>query len=136
MPDIFMPLDTTYNTKLLTDLIRKNVFNSYCIDYVLANRDKLNKDYPEFEKYNKKFDITDAMIADFRRLAESKDVVWDDEQYQRSESWIKLRLKGMIAQDMWNLDKYYQVVLAEDKMILRAVEVINSKREYNQILGK
>ena len=136
MPDIFMPLDTTYNTKLLTDLIRKNVFNSYCIDYVLANRDKLNKDYPEFEKYNKKFDITDAMIADFRRLAESKDVVWDEEQYQRSESWIKLRIKGMIAQDMWNLDKYYQVVLAEDKMILRAVEVINSKREYNQILGK
>ena len=136
MPDIFMPLDTTYSTKLLTDLIRKNVFNSYCIDYVLANREKLNQEYPEFAKYNKKFNVNDAMIEEFKKLAESKDVVWNDEQYQRSVMWIKLRIKGMIAQDLWNIDKYYQVVMAEDKMIKKAVEVLNSKSEYDRILGR
>ena len=136
MPDIFMPLDTSYSTKLFTNLVRKNVFNGYCIDYVLANREQLNKDYPDFEKYNKKFVVTDAMMDDFRKMAENKEVEWNEEQYKRSEEWIKLRLKGIIAQDLWNIDKFYQVVMKEDKMIKKAVEVINSKREYDNILGK
>ena len=136
MPDIFMPVDTTYTSKLFTDLVRKNVFNSYCIDYVLANRDIINNDYPRFEKFNKSFEVDDAMIEEFKKIAESKGVTWDDEQFERSESWIKLRIKGMIAQDVWNIDKFYQVVAGDDKMIQKAVEVINSKKEYEKILRK
>lgn len=136
MPDIFMPVDTSYSTKLFTDLIRKGAFNTYCIDYVLANREKIHAQYPDFSAYNKKFDVTDEMMDDFRKLAEGKDVKWDEEQYQRSESWIKLRIKAMIAQDVWNIDKFYQVVMKEDKMIQKAVEILNSKKEYEKILGK
>lgn len=136
MPDIFMPVDTTYSTKLFTDLVRKNVFNSYCIDYVLANRDKINKDYSKFEKYNKDFKIDDTMIEEFKKIAEDKGIVWDDDQFARSADWIKLRIKGMIAQDVWDIDKFYQVVATDDKMIRKAVEIINSKKEYDKILGK
>ena len=136
MPDIFMPVDTTYSTKLFTDLVRKNVFNTYCIDYVLANREKMNQDYPDFEKYDKKFKIDDSMMEDFRKIAEQKEVKWDEEQYERSEMWIKLRIKAMIAQDMWNVDKFYRVISKEDKAIQKAVEVLKSKKEYGKILGK
>ena len=136
MPDIFMPVDTTYSTKLFTDLIRKMVFNSFCIDYVLANREKIQQEYPEFDKYNKNFDVDEAMIEEFKKVAEQKGVKWDDEQYARSEKWIKLRIKGMIAQDVWNIDKFYQVVMREDKMIEKAVNVLNSKKEYDKILSK
>ena len=136
MPDIFMPVDTTYSTKLFTDLIRKNAFNSYCIDYVLKNREKIHQDYPEFEKYNKKFKVDDEMMAEFKKVAEQKDVKWDDEQYDRSKDWIKLRIKAIIAQNVWNIDKFYQVVMREDKMVERAVKVLNSKKEYEKILGK
>ena len=136
MPDIFMPADTTYSTKLLTNLIRKNVFNSYCIDYVLANRENIELEYPDFDRFNNKFTVDDVMIEEFKKVAEQKEVKWDDEQYERSEAWIKLRIKGMIAQDIWNIDKYYQVVMREDKMVQKAVEVLNSKKEYNKILGK
>jgi len=136
MPDIFMPVDTTFSTQLFTNLIRKNVFNSYCIDYVLANRDEIHANYLDFSEYNKKFDVTDAMIEDFKNIAKSKEVKWDDEQYKRSKSWIKLRIKAMIAQDVWNIDKFYQVVMKEDKMIQKAVEILNSKKEYDKILGK
>ena len=136
MPDIFMPVDTTYSTKLFTDLVRKLVFNSYCIDYVLANREQINKDYPEFEKFNDKFEIDDAMIENFKKVAEEKGVKWNDEQFERSESWIKLRIKAIIAQNVWNIDKFYQVVSKEDKMIDKAVKILNSKKEYDDILGK
>lgn len=135
MPDIFMPADTTYSSKLFTDLIRKNVFNAYCIDYVLANREKIQKDYPEFEKYNKKFKVDDDMIEDFKKVAEQKDIKWDDEQFERSKGWIKLRIKAVIAQNVWNVDKFYQVVMKDDKMIEKAVKILNSKKEYEKILG-
>lgn len=136
MPDIFMPVDTTYSTKLFTDLFRKNVFNSYCIDFVLANRDKIHHDYREFADYNKKFVVDDDMIEEFKKVAEGKDVKWDEEQFQRSEMWIRLRIKAMIAQNVWNIDKFYQVVSKEDKMIQKAVEILNSKKEYDMILKK
>ena len=136
MPDIFMPVDTTYSTKLLTNLVRKSVFNSYCIDFVLANRDKLAAEYPQFDAFNNKFTVDDVMIEEFKKVAEQKEVQWDDEQFERSEMWIKLRIKGMIAQNIWNIDKYYQVVMREDKMVQKAVEVLNSRKEYDKILGK
>lgn len=136
MPDIFMPVDTTYSTKLLTNLVRKSVFNSYCIDFVLANRDKLAAEYPQFDAFNNKFTVDDVMIEEFKKVAEQKEVQWDDEQFERSEMWIKLRIKGIIAQNIWNIDKYYQVVMREDKMVQKAVEVLNSRKEYDKILGK
>ncbi len=136
MPDIFMPVDTTYSTKLFTDLVRKNVFNAYCIDYVLANREKINHDYQTFEKFNKKFDIDDTMLEDFKQVAEKKDIKWNDEQFERSKNWIKLRIKAIIAQNIWNIDKFYQVVMKEDKMIERAVKLLNSKKEYDILLGQ
>ena len=136
MPDIFMPVDTTYSSKLFTDLVRKNVFNSYCIDYVLANREKIHNDYPEFAKYNKKFNVDDAMMEDFKKVAEQKEVKWDEEQFERSKEWIKLRIKAMIAQNVWDIDKFYQVVMKDDKMILKAIEILNSKKIYDDIVGK
>lgn len=136
MPDIFMPVDTTFSTKLLNNLVRKSVFNSYCIDYVLANRERLAAEYPEFDAFNNKFTVDDVMIEEFKKVAEQKEVKWDEEQYERSELWIKLRIKGMIAQNIWNIDKYYQVVMREDKMVQKAVEVLNSRKEYDKILGK
>ena len=135
MPDIFMPADTSYSTKLLTDLIRKTVFNAYCIDYVLKNRGELNKKYPDFDKFNKKFEVDSVMLADFKKIADEKEIKWDEEQFERSEMWIKLRIKAMIAQDLWNIDKFYRVVSSEDKMIEQAVKILNSKKEYDNILG-
>ena len=136
MPDIFMPADTTYSTKLLTDLIRKTVFNTYCVDYVLKNRETIRKNYPDFEKFNKKFKVDDEMMDDFKEVADQKGVKWNDEQFECSTEWIQLRIKAVIAQNVWDIDKFYQVVAKEDKMIDKAVEVINSKKEYDKILGK
>lgn len=136
MPDIFMPVDTTYSSKLFTDLVRKLVFNSYCIDYVLANREQIQQKYPKFEKFNENFEVDAEMIENFKKVAEDKGVKWDEGQFERSESWIKLRIKAIIAQNVWNIDKFYQVVAKDDKMIEQAVKILNSKKEYNEILGK
>lgn len=136
MPDIFMPADTSFSSKLYLNLIRKGVFNAFSIDFALANRESLLQKYPKFSDFNKKFSVDDDIILDFKSVAENKGVSWDDEQFSRSEDWIKMQIKAMIARNVWEIDKYYQVVLKEDKMIQKAISILNDKKLYDEILKK
>ena len=134
MPDIFMPVDTSYNSKLYTNLVRKGVFNKYTVDYAMANRDRLHAQYPEFNQFNEQFQITDAMMDEVRTLAEKEKVTWNEEEYQRSEKFIKLQLKALIARNVWEMQQYYEVTLTEDPVIAKALEIIGNDRTYRSIL--
>ena len=134
MPDLFMPVDTSFNSKLYTNLVRKGVFNKYTVDYAMANRDKVKKEYPEFSQYNKEFQVSDAMIDEIKKIAEKEKVEWNEEQYQRSEKYIKLQIKALIARNVWEMQQYYEVTLQEDPVIQKAVEVISNDKEYKKIL--
>ena len=136
MPDIFMPVDTTFATKLYTDLIRKGIFNRFTVDYVMKNRELISNEYSDFENFYKKFEVTDEMISDFRSLAEEEGVEWNDEQFQRSEPMIKLQLKALVARNEWSQSEYYRVVMNEDKAIKKAVEILNDSNQYRKILKR
>lgn len=136
MPDIFMPVDTTFATKLYTDLIRKGIFNRYTVDYVLKNRESISTEFNNFDNFYDKFEITDTMISDFRNLAEEEGVEWNEDQFERSEPMIKLQLKALIARNEWSQSEYYRVVLNEDKVIKKAVEILNDNNQYRKILKR
>ena len=136
MPDIFMPVDTTFATKLYTDLIRKGIFNRFTVDYVMKNRELISNEYSNFENFYEQFEVTDEMISDFRSLAEEEGVEWNDEQFQRSEPMIKLQLKALIARNEWSQSEYYRVVMKEDKVIKKAVEILNDSNQYRKILKR
>lgn len=136
MPDIFMPVDTTFATKLYTDLIRKGIFNRFTVDYVMENRELLSNEFNNFENFNNNFIITDSTIEDFKKLAEEEGVEWNDEQYLRSEKMIKLQLKALIARNEWDMEKYYQVVMKEDKVVNKAIEILNDSNQYRKILKR
>ena len=135
MPDIFMPVDTSYNSKLYTNLVRKGVFNKYTVDYAMANRDKLKANYPDFSQYNGQFKVTDDMINAIKEIAEKEKVDWEEEQYLRSEKYIKLQIKALIARNVWEMQQYYEVTLTEDPTIKKALEVIGSNKEYKKNLS-
>lgn len=136
MPDIFMPVDTSYSTKLYTDLIRKGILNRFTLDYVMANRSEILNQYVDFEKFDEEFDVTDSMIDDFRALAEKEGVTWNEEQFERSAPLIKLQIKALIARNEWNMENYYQVVLKEDKVVNKAMEILNDSNQYRKILKR
>lgn len=134
MPDIFMPIDTSFNSKLYTNLVRKGIFNKYTVDYAMARRDEVKAKYPQFSQFNKDFQITDKMIDDFKEMAAKEKVEWNDEQYLRSEKYIKLQIKALIARNIWEMQQYYEVTLTEDPTITKALEVIGSNKQYNKLL--
>ena len=136
MPDIFMPVDTTFATKLYTDLVRKGVFNRYAVDYVMDNRKTIVDKYADFDEYDKNFVVSDSMMEDFKKTAENEGVKWDEEQFDRSEPMIKLQLKALIARNEWDMEKYYKVVLGEDKVVNKAMEILGDSNAYRKILNR
>ena len=134
MPDIFIPADTSFNSKLYTNLVRKGIFNKYTVDYAIANREEMKKQYPEFSQFNKQFVVTDEMIDAMKAMAEKEKITWNEEEYQRSEKYIKLQIKALIARNVWEMQQYYEVTLKEDPVILKALEVISINREYQRWL--
>lgn len=136
MPDIFMPVDTSFNSKLYTNLVRKGVFNKYTVDYAMAHRDELKAKYPEFSQFNQGFEISESMMEDFKAVAAKEKVEWNDEQYQRSEKYIKLQIKALIARNVWEMQQYYEVTLPEDPVINKALEIIGNNKEYKKNLTK
>ena len=134
MPDIFMPADTTFNSKLYTNLVRKGVFNKYTVDYAMEHRDQLKRDYPEFSQYRDRFEVTSGMIDELKKIAANEKVEWKEEEYKRSEKYIKLQVKALIARNVWEMQQYYEVTLREDPTISKALEILSNERQYRKIL--
>jgi len=134
MPDIFMPVDTSFNSKLYTNLVRKGVFNKYTVDYAMHHRDQLKKDYPEFSKYNRDFEVTDDMIEAVKKIAATEKVEWKDDEYTRSEKFIKMQIKALIARNVWEMQQYYEVTMKEDPTIDKAIEVLTNDRQFRKLL--
>ena len=134
MPDIFIPVDTAYNSKLYTNLVRKGALNRFTTDYALKHRDAIKAQSGDFEHYNKDFIASQDIINGLKKAAEDAKVEWNDEQFKHSEKFILLQMKALIARNVWETQQYYQVMASTDPGVQKALEVLGNDKEYNNIL--
>jgi carboxyl-terminal processing protease len=136
MPDIFVSLDTTYNSPYFNRLVAKNVLNTFTLEYYDKNRNELNARYKQFDDFRKNFQFSPDDIKSFIAKGEADGVKYDEDQYNKSKDEILLVLKGLVATNMWQTSEYFQIVNQDDKVIAKALKVISDKKKYNYILGK
>ena len=126
MPDVFTAWDSTPITDYYLDLRRKNVINLYIGDYVDQNRPSLQKNYPDFKSFDQNFLVDDAFMDNFFALAEKEGVKKDEKQYLLSEKLIKSQIKALIAQKLWDITAFFQIVNQSDDEVMKAVEVMQN----------
>ena len=136
MPDLFIPVDTAYNSKLYTNLVRKGALNRFTTDYGLKHRDEIKKQYGDFEHFNKDFVVGSDLVDGLKKVAEENKVEWNDEQFARSEKFLLLQIKALIARNVWETQQYYQVMASADPGIQKALEVLGKEKEYKKILKR
>ena len=134
MPDIFIPVDTAYNSKLYTNLVRKGALNRFTTDFGLKHRDEIKAQYVDFEHFNKSFIIGSDLINGLKKAAEEAKVEWDEEQFKHSEKFLLLQMKALIARNVWETQQYYQVMSTVDPGIQKALEVLGSEKTYKKLL--
>ena len=135
MPDVFVAVDTSYNTSYFRKLAGKNVLNSFTLEYFDRNRNLLTSKYKSFVDFRKNFQFSTEDIKAFIAKGEAEGVKYDDGQYNISKEEILLILKGLVATNIWQTSEYYQIVNQNDKVIDKALQVISDKNGYNSILG-
>ena len=134
MPDIFIPIDTSYNSKLYTNLVRKGALNRFTTDYGLKHRDEIKMQYIDFDHFNKEFVVYEDLLDQFKKVVEEYKVAWNDDQFAHSEKFILLQIKALIARNVWETQQYYQVMASEDSGIKKALEILSHDRDYKRIL--
>ena len=135
MPDVFVAVDTSYNTQYFRRLAGKNILNSFTLEYFDRNRSALTAQYKNFDDFSKTFQLSPEDIKTFIDKGEAEGIKYDEVQYNISKDEILLILKGLIATNLWQISEYYQIVNQNDKVIAKALQVISDKDSYNSILG-
>ncbi|MCD4746483.1 MAG: S41 family peptidase [Bacteroidales bacterium] len=124
MPDVFVPLDSTWISDYYINLQRKGIINDFILEYIENERENLNKKYSLFNKFSEKFVIDDAFMNNFIEVAENKDVEMDEEQFKASEEILKYRLKALIARNLWDNNSYFEIMLQIDDGFMKAIEIL------------
>jgi carboxyl-terminal processing protease len=135
MPDIFVPIDTTQNiTAYHRNVIAKGVLNKVVMQYIDRNRNDLKKKFSTFEKFDKKFDVSNDIMETLKAAGEKEKIEFNEEQYKKAEPIIKLQIKALVARDLWDMNEYYRVIDAENESLQKAVEILQTPGAYEKIL--
>lgn len=122
MPDDFVPLDTISYTKYHRELVAKGVVNQANLYFIDHYREQWQKEYPTFAKFDKKFTVTDDMLALLLQKAEEAKVPYDEEQYQASLPLLRTQLKALIARDLWDMTEYFRVINTTNESVKAALK--------------
>jgi carboxyl-terminal processing protease len=109
MPDYFVPLDTTYNTRLLREL------NAYGITYkftskILDNdRNSYKERYPTFAAFDKNFIISDKILADLMAF-------YKEDRNKAKKEMEELAKSNTENVDLLDIEENKDSKLSEDKI--------------------
>jgi len=128
MPDIFIPLDTSLNSDLNRDLVRRGVYNEFILTYLDKNRKALANEFTQMSGFKSEFTIEEDFINKFRAHAEKKNVEWVEEEYASSKKLIDTQLKALIARNLFDTSAYFEIINELNDSYLEAINVIQSDK--------
>jgi len=135
IPDVFIPIDTTYYSDYYRDLIRTSTLINFMVSYTDKNRKDLTRRYKSFERFASEFNFDDASIEALKAAGEKNNVKFDQAQYDISAPELKRVMKGLVARDLWDMNEYYRVVNENDYAISRALSILTDPVLYERMLG-
>jgi len=133
MPDIFVPIDTSFVSKYYTDVFRKNLLNDYIMQYIDANRKDLLKKYPDIDAFMSGFNNDKVLLDDFVAYAAKNEIPADDEGLKASGRQITIILKGLLARNLYNINAYFKVIGKDDDDLNQAVKIIHDDTLFRKL---
>jgi len=126
MPDVFVPLDTSYNSSFLDKVYGEGLVNRFAYDYVDANRDELQA-YAGPEDFRKKFSVDGQLLNEFVEFAEKNGVNKDPLGLQKSGAFLRNQLRAYIARLLWQSEGLYPILHEQDQAVREALRIIHNE---------
>lgn len=158
MPDYFVPLDTSMNSNLMNQLIRRGIENKFCLEYVDRNRAELSKKYATADDYFNHFDADTNLLGAYFAAAVNDSAIklkdgmnphsfWQyfgavkndstsnfERDFAKSEKIIKARLKATIGRNLFDTGMWYRVMnQTTNNIFAKALEVITTPSKFDAL---
>lgn len=126
-PDYIIKSDTI--TDFSIQLRMKGLFNEY-VNNILGSGKKIKEKYNgDFNKFFKEFDLTESDLAEFKKLAETKGVKWNDTEYEIDKDYIKTAIKAVIANINWDRSAQSVIFTKVDKQLQKAMNLFSEAQK-------
>lgn len=109
-PDITIEQDKL--SKLEENLERNSLFFEYAISYVGKHKE-IGED----------FEVSGDMLSDFKKLAESKEIEFTDEEYETDREYIEMGIRREVFRKQFGDEAAYKTGLALDNQLRDAVQL-------------
>ncbi|CAG5009825.1 hypothetical protein DYBT9275_04577 [Dyadobacter sp. CECT 9275] len=136
-PDVFVPRDTTLNSKYLVELYSKNIIREYALRYANENQKKLEKQ--TFDEYLNSFQISDAMLSELVKDATRAGIRLNEKELNHSKPVIQSQTKAIIGRYVWGRkqkgglnNEVYRVLNPTDNVYQRAVLLFGKASELEE----
>jgi carboxyl-terminal processing protease len=125
MPDYFVPLDTTKNTKLYRQILAKRILVNENLRFMAKHRKELLDAYPTFEVFREEFQVPEYVVANvvLEGRKSLKEEITPEEELKTINN-VRRMLKALIARDLWDMNEYFAIIYEDDDMVLKALEII------------
>jgi carboxyl-terminal processing protease len=130
MPDVFVPVDTSYRNNYYIELLSAGLVNQFAYTYVDAHRSRL-KTFADVDQFKRNFN--DDLYPAFIAYATEKGVNATPAEQQKVKVFFSRHIKALIARQLWRDNGYFYIVNSYDPTIEKALDVF---KHYEQFLGK
>lgn len=121
-PDKFVPIDTSYNSKFLMQVVSKGLIGKFAYEHLDANRKSITA-IKDMNAFVNGYQITEAIYESFIKFAVKNEVNQPSlAEVKRSEKFIKLQIKALVARQIWRDQGFFAVIQTEDKAIAEALK--------------
>lgn len=125
MPDIFVPIDTTYDSEYFNELSYLGLLRQFGFEYVDKNRDRLLKMGDESFFVNQ-YQVADDVMNQLFSYAQTEGLERDEAGIKRSKREIALRLKAQFAKQLYGDESFYKILLQADPDFEKGLESLNN----------
>lgn len=121
-PDVFVGLDTTANTKYLSDLYKENVPREFALAYFKQNESILKAS--GLAAFNQNFVVTEKMLQEIIKLGENAKIKFVENDFKRSKNVLKAQIKAYIGKYIWKDEAYYPAWYETDAIYQKALQMM------------
>ena len=128
VPEIFTPIDTSLNSPYYQGIRGKGILNSFCLEYVDKNRQKLKQRYETEDAFVKDFKIDDEILEELYKVGDKDSVKRNKDEMQRSRPLFLNQLKSLMARDLYDNVAFWRVANEMNDSYKKALQVMHSDR--------
>ncbi len=122
VPDYFVPLDTTQNSRYLNRLFSTNSMAEYGLEYYKNNQQALEK--WALDDFVVNFQVDHPMLDGLIKTAQGNGVAYDATEFKKSEKQIRIFLKAYIARSLWKNEGFFPVYNQQNEILQRAISLL------------